>query len=1153
MVTLSFTVIILTAVAIFAGAYSSSVKNDLINLNEETESKVLLLNNIRNQMGYGGAIHNFKNYILRNDEKYYQNFKKNIKSINSHIQQYEKMQGLSSQEMSALAGIKDFAIKYNRNIERARNEFKKRNLDRVAIDRQVKINDDPILKDLNTLLFELFTSKKKLANNVFYKINSLVLILFVLLPLVILLISYFMYSSIRKIKKGVLEPLVATQEIIKQNYNYRITRINDDEFGVLYKNINTMARQLSEHITQKTNQEIVSTNLNHFVKSIRNETSLEDTFEVAAKSLAMSTNSIVCAAYLRKSLELHLFGKYALPNSSDFAKQTSINHGILGQVFRDMKEAIIDNLPGEHIKIQTGIGLSDPLQVAIFPIVYEGKPIGVIELGKTSCFSSNDIEFLKKALDAFGLDVTIKKEFNKTKNLLEESQAKSDELEQQKAELKNFNDELTIQKDELVQAQTTLESQSEELQKLNLTLEDKSKNLELLNAKLEETNIALEQKAEELERSSKYKSEFLAKMSHELRTPLNSIIILSNILMENKKENLNKKQVEFAKTILGSGKDLLSLINDVLNISKVEAGKDEVKKETIDLNELGNALHGMFYEQSKLKGIDFKYKIEGSLSTFYTDHGKLKQILINLIGNAMKFTEEGEIALTIGIGQNNMIHFSVRDTGVGIPEAKLNDVFIEFKQLDAGTNRKYNGCGLGLSISKKLTDLLGGELNVSNNESGGTKFTLTLKYENEPNVTTSNQHQIQKEHNKMEQAYEHANTAQDKVSDLVLPTIVVCSKRAAFIEQLKGALKQENINLKTTNDQHLLSLINQEIPNIVIYDISDTETPELINDLNANSIQPLAGILYYANPKIQSDVLETQQVVCKTDNTAMDVFGIFNEVKNLLSHSKRRGLMLDEDCQNANRIIKMAEQNQLNIQFAVNPDNLNTLLEKVYFDYIVLGSDATEGSMVSKLAGYKESRRREAPHMILLTNNVLSVKDEFRLRKHFDSIINKSEQSCQKLIDELVALNPSNKFSDELESDPEIILFNRSIDPQKVLIVDDDIRNIFSLTSMLEENNLTVEYADNGLDALKLIEQKDDFSIVLMDIMMPTLDGLETIKKIRNSEIQYNIPIIAVTAKAMPKDRADCLKSGANDFISKPVDPAKLMKLIHVWINKSKH
>lgn len=722
-------------------------------------------------------------------------------------------------------------------------------------------------------------------------------------------------------------------------------------------------------------------------------------------------------------------------------------------------------MPTDYISVSSGLGEAKPLNLYIYPIRFEDHVIALLELASFQPYTETQKSFLEELMRHLGivLDSTISriqlaKLLEESQTLMEEIQAQSEELQNQQEELKATNEELEEQTQALRQSEVKLQQQQEELEQTNTELEEKAKRLEEQNIAFERTNrevekakAELEIKAEQLALSSKYKSEFLANMSHELRTPLNSLIILSKLLADNLNGNLSPKQVEYSKTIYSSGNDLLVLINDILDLAKIESGKTEIIPGVVNLNNLVEYVEANYKPLADHKQINFDVVVKSATpQTIFSDEVRIQQILKNLLSNAFKFTDQGEVKLEIGVhsfsnlGPNETIlEFSVIDTGIGIPKEKQDLIFEAFQQADGTTSRKFGGTGLGLSISRELATLLGGKILVESEEGKGSKFSLLIG------------------------DYMEASDEVDSIHEKAVAASVY-----------------------TNSEQH---------------------------DLHPQIEAPKKDVsIYEGTPKN-------------------------NEIKRLL--------IIDDDLNQRNSLMELIGDMDFIIKAVSTGTKAIELLKVNPFDCIILDLGLTDTSGFDLLEEIKKQDLHDEIKVFIYTGRDLTSKEEMKLNKYAHTIIIKNKYSPERLKAELELYLKEHEYDAEDLID-EFVYFSTNSDfkGKKILLVDDDIRNVFALSSVLETAGMEVIFAENGLESLKMLEDHPDVDLVLMDIMMPEMDGYEAIQRIRENSQFIQLPIIALTAKAMREDLDKCLSIGASDYIAKPVEPDQLISLIKVWL-----
>ncbi|MBO9205146.1 MULTISPECIES: response regulator [Niastella] len=799
------------------------------------------------------------------------------------------------------------------------------------------------------------------------------------------------------------------------------------------------------------------------------------------------------AIYIAENDQLVLAGSYAYSFRKENANSIQIGEGLVGQAASEKKPILFTDIPEDYIKINSGLGKVTPKNILVYPFMFDSYLKGVLEIGTVHAITDSDRQLLKIVSESIGIAINSAQARTLQKELLEETQRQSEELEAQQEELKQTNEQLNMQTAMLERSEAELKAQQEELQQTNEELEEKAYLLEEQKEKLELAKIEVEDKARELESTSKYKSEFLANMSHELRTPLNSILILSQLLTENKNKSLSPKDIEYATNIYNSGSDLLTLINEILDLSKVEAGKIELEISEVPLNELINSLEQLFTEVAKSRNIGFS--IQGNEDKFrsalQTDPQRLEQILRNLLSNAFKFTErDGEVSVLIDVQQPSatlsnenlrklpeVVVFSVSDTGIGIPESKQGIIFEAFQQADGSNKRKYGGTGLGLSISRELAGALGGEIHLKSEEGKGSTFTLflPLKFDT-ANVT------------KGERNIEIRKPAGNTVLPVVPPIV-------------SSAQKQ------TANDPH--PIMDQDKPILII---EDDVTFALTNEA---------------------------------------VHGAIDRMQGFINRKLKKLLVVEDNPQQNKAIRELIGNGDVRSFAAYTGQEAYNLMQDERFDCIIIDLGLPDMTGIELMEKIKKSEQLNHIPIIVYTGQDMNKEEARKLEKLANTVVLKTSDSKERLLDETALFLHAVESKLPGEKQQVIRKLHRTeeiLKNKKALIVDDDMRNIYSLTNVLEEEGMKCLVAENGKVAIDTLEKQPDIDIVLMDIMMPEMDGFEATMAIRRKHKFNKLPIIALTAKAMKGDREKCLEAGMSDYVSKPVNIEQLLSLMRVWL-----
>jgi CheY-like chemotaxis protein/signal transduction histidine kinase len=903
----------------------------------------------------------------------------------------------------------------------------------------------------------------------------------------------------------------------------------------------------------------------------------------------------VGALYLVTSEDkLILKGTYALTRRKHLNNQFTMGEGLVGQCALERKEIMIDNLPEDYLPVHSGTGSAAPANVLVVPFLYENQVKGVIELGAFSAFSDIQINFLKDVIENIAINFNTAQARNQMAELLTQTQSQAAVLQKQQEKLRASNEELEEQTRLLKDSEERLQVQQEELRQTNeelleksTILEEQKTDIEKKNAKLKQAQLEIEQKAKDLELSGKYKSEFLANMSHELRTPLNSMLILSDLLCKNKEGKLSEKEANYARTIHSSGNDLLNLINEILDLSKIEAGKMALNIEAFGFKDLQRDILNTFEPVAKEKGLDFNVRISDQIpGTMESDRLRLSQILKNLLSNALKFTRQGSVNLAIerpsedvalpelNLPLDQIIAFHVNDTGKGINKDKQKLIFEAFQQEDGSTSRKFGGTGLGLSISRELAKLLGGVIKLHSVEGQGSTFSVYLPQRLLQGRTV----QKQTEPEPREIITQADEPAQDPDTPAIDP--VEYDASPAEVRDDRHYLGSEDCKLLIIEDDPKFAEILMHLGHQKDYKCllaMDGEAGLFL----AQHYRPQAIILDIGLPgmngwdvlKRLKDSLDTRHIpvhcISAADQSpqavqmgavgylvkpvkADQIDEVFQKFEGILDKKICQLLVVEDNDNQRQAIEALIGGNGIAVTTAANGSQAYQLLQSQPFDCMILDLGLPDMTGFELLQTIKSDENIGLIPTIIFTGKELSQKEEAELSQYAQSIILKgSEKSQERLLDETCLF--LHQVEKDLPSDKRRIIEkihnkNSVLKNKKILVVDDDMRNVFALTQVLEGMQMHVKVAKNGREALKHLEQDADIDLILMDIMMPEMDGYEAIREIRKKEKLKKLPIIALTAKAMKGDRSKCIEAGANDYLAKPVDTEKLFSMLRVWL-----
>ncbi|MCC2958499.1 response regulator [Massilia sp. IC2-477] len=948
------------------------------------------------------------------------------------------------------------------------------------------------------------------------------------------------------------------------------------EVSYLKDNINEMIRNLKETTQKNAQQDWLKTNLARFTRLLQGQRDLQAVTKLILSELAPLVSAHHGVFYMMDSQEtdarLRMIASYGYRSSRKLPTSFLPGEGLVGQCALEKTRIWLTDVPRDYIVVSSGLGSAPPNNIVVLPILFEQQVKAVIEIASLDRFTETHLSFLDQLMESIGVVLNTIEANSRTESLLTQSQSLAQELQQTNQEL--------AEKARLLSEQ-------------NIEVERK-------NREVEQAKLALEEKATQLALSSKYKSEFLANMSHELRTPLNSLLILAQQLSDNPEGNLSSRQVEFAKTIHGSGSDLLTLINDILDLSKIESGTVTLDVSEYRFSNLRNYVDRTFRHMAEAKHLGFEVDLADNLPTaVMTDTTRLQQVLKNLLSNAFKFTSHGTVSMSISLVNSgwthdhpNLVHadavlaFSVRDTGVGIPADKLQLIFEAFQQADGSTARKYGGTGLGLSISRELARLLGGEIRVESTVNVGSTFTLYLPYNRAGFVnyeqtrqpqparlapppastatTVSYQPVVQAsvdvatvELGDTSSVVEYSSVLDDR--GLVTPgdpSVLIVEDDERFAKVLLDFAREKNFKaIVTQRGDSALSLARDYLPSAILLDIDlpdidgFTVLDRLKRDPNTRHIPVHVmsslrereralrqGAISYINKPVGREALQEE----------------FKRIQKFLMGGKRSLLVVEDDMAQRESIVNLIGNADIHMVTVDTGAAAMEALESSHFDCMVLDltlPDISGFDLLDRIGG--NERLRDLP-VVIYTAKELSRKEVTKLKRYAKTIVMKDARSPERLLDETALFLHRSQASlpeNQRRMLEEIHAADGGLAGRKVLIVDDDLRNIFALSTLLERQQMQVLFAENGRDGIEVLEKDPTIEIVLMDIMMPEMDGYDTMRAIRRIPKFRSLPIITLTAKAMKGDRDKCIAAGASDYITKPVDVAQLLSMMRVWLH----
>lgn len=883
-----------------------------------------------------------------------------------------------------------------------------------------------------------------------------------------------------------------------------------------------MTKKLKKNFEKNRDDIWFSEGINNFTLNVKNFDNLEILCQSSISALSRYINASTSIVYLYDKNEKSLYYKasYSFDKDENFKEKIKLGNGVLGQVALDKKEILLSNL--DELRVNTALISKGINETFCLPIVYEGELYAVIEISTMGIFTELHKKFILKICEIFA-SMFHRSSLNiKVKELLEDSQKAYEELQTNTEELQATNDQMQEQA-------TMLEKQAVDLTKQNI--------------KLEKAQIEIDKRAKELTKSNEYKSEFLANMSHELRTPLNSIILLSSLLQKNNDEHLNQKDIEKLNVINQSGNELLRLINDILDLSKIEANKMSLIVDKIETDEFINRNSEAFSYFAHNSGIEFIVK-DNFKGAFYNDANRLSQVLRNLLSNAFKFTKEGFVSLEISNSDklDYGIKIEVKDSGIGISKEKQAQIFKAFVQADGSTSREFGGTGLGLSISKELVSLMKGKIQLESIPFEGSVFTIYL-----PSL-------IDDFKPKEEKDFKDIKLLENIESN----NFLIIEDDIDFVNILKDSILDHGSNVfcaYTANEG--IKIANEEKIDGIIIDIGlpDMDGIEVIKILQKNSktkkipIQIISGV--NKDDVSLSECCNIIDILQKPVSIG-EINRVIENFQNKIEEKIKSVLLIDDDIlhqQATGEYLKRSAK--VNIDYASGVKEAKDYLFKNSYNLVIVDLKLKDGKG-KDICSYIKDKDLDTS-IIIYTSKNLSEKEADYLKTVCDEIIIKNFNSHERFKDEVKRfLNKSPIKKDEVKISKSTLEFSsQNLKNKKVLIVDDDIKNIFVLSTTLQEQGMQSIHAKNGKEALNVLDKTDDIDIVLMDIMMPIMNGYEAIKEIRKSPINSKLPIIAVTAKAMQEDKDKAIASGADDYLTKPIDLDRLISMVSMWLNKN--
>ena len=970
-----------------------------------------------------------------------------------------------------------------------------------------------------------------------------------------LLVVFFGLATVRSITHPLLRLESGAKRVGEGDYTHRIATAAHDEIGRVAEVFNQMVERIEHRERTAAEQNWIRSSLASFTPIFQGGESLDSVCRATLSQLSVLLGAPCLVLYMREDND----GKPRLARRAHFAAQGARRYleagdGLAGQCLIEGRSLLLSDLPEDYIKVDSALGSTKPRHLYVGPVAFEAQVRAVIEIALMQPLTDIQREFLDRFSEGLGLMLNALEARQATETALQAQTALTTTLQKQQEALKLSNEELALQSEQLRASERLAREQQEELLMAN-------EEQHQANAELRQLTLSLDQKAQQLTETSAFKSEFLANMSHELRTPLNSLLILSKLLAEDVEQPLSAKQLQYARTIHGAGNDLLALINEILDLAKIESGNTHIDIGVVPYAKLVQLASDTFTHVAQTRKLGFAIEVDPQLGdSLHTDQGRVWQILKNLLSNAFKFTSQGRVVLRFGQeaavdGHPARLSMSVQDTGIGIPADKQARIFEAFKQGDSGIARQYGGTGLGLSISQKLAHLLGGSLEVSSDAGQGSTFTLYLPADAE-SATPGHSARDMNDHQAVVTALaEHASPRPPSANH---GTLMVVSQNEALFASLASMLNGHPIELvRVPEFNQVMPACEAQPPLMVVLDGSGDQNDmwmamgHLKQDLKTRHVS-IHVMCDEAQRERALRLGATSYTLLPTESIETLTTTLKSRLARL-SQWQRNVLVVEDDPVQLAAVLDLIGNGDIHAKGVSTAAEALAAIADAPVDCVVIDlglPDMDGGALIDALI---QRLGRASPPVIVYTGRAMTRSEEIALMKKSQALIIKGVGSPERLIDEL-SLLMSRQPSRMSPSARQLIDRSRSEDPvlagQNILVVDDDVRNIFAISAALETYGAQVIHAESGLAGIEMLHQHPDTHVVLMDVMMPTIDGLETIRRIRKLPQFAMLPIIAVTAKAMPGDRATCLEAGASDYLAKPVDMDRLRAMLRVWLTE---
>lgn len=1111
-------------------------------------------------------------YVIMSDEKLIQTWSTFQSNLNRDLDELQDLTKDNPNQQMRLGKLKPLIEDRIFGLEQTINDRKSQGKDAKVL---LSYKQMEISKQISDMLSEMKQEELNLLQKRNDEINKLVheseQVMFVLIFVALLLSASSVTIVIKSISRGVNDLMDGADKIGQGDLEYRIEITSKDELAKVAKSFNSMSTQLKNARHIESEKSWVKTQLNEMNLALQGVRDPDEAGMLVLKQLCKATGanwgvaygcdlgSLDSHSFQDAETELTLIGTYACSEKDGIEKRIQIGDGIIGQCASNMTMHVISDIPADAVIVKTATTQTKPVELLILPATFEGKIKGVIELGTLNKFSPAHLELIEELGPQLGVVLHFIKGQVFTENLLVEAQTMNEELQSQQ-------EELETQQEELRQANEELEQKAQVLDQQYQSINEK-------NRELEQLQTALEVRANELEMASKYKSEFLANMSHDLRTPLNSLLIFSELLMDNESKHLDDDELEYAKNIRLAGKALLTLIDDILDLSKIESGTISLDLSEMSIDSLVNAVRRNFEKDASRKNLDFKVNVNKDVpQVMNIDQKRIHQLINNLLANAFKFTETGSVTLDISKHDpdGTLVSFAVTDTGIGIDQSKHQVIFEAFQQAELSTKSKYGGTGLGLAICRKLAETMGGTIQVLSALGSGSTFTVILPV----NYLERGRSAIQSVPLSASPRTTVDNSRHDTNLDLMMDSeleddrfevragdrvLLIVEDDKSFANMLLNVARKQGFKgVVALNGKDGLELARKIIPDGITLDLRlpDTDGWVVLDQLkNSSDTRHIPVHVISIDSQEQRSLALGAAGFLEKPVTLNTLSEAMVKIRAVIDRTTQSILFVEPNEALRENLSKTLEQENLNIMIVKTAIEAMDAVRNSKFDCAIIDLNLDDGDGLALVKELQVIANKQYLPMIIYSSGELSESQKHDLKELNKAGVIKDVHSPERLLNEVGLF--LHRVERNLPEPKRKLLktFRQDENPfagSTMLIVDDDPRNIVALSSVLQKYNIKIVTAENGLDAIKKVESTPGgIDLVLMDIMMPLMDGYEATRQLRSMEKYKKLPIIAVTAKAMKGDRQKCLEAGASDYITKPVDRGQLLSLLRVWLYKA--